>query len=173
MSSSRICARTKCSTIAWFVDRLRQGPDTQTRSQCPTKKKIPSRNETDNREKKIWNGPWRRGRMDVVIEYLHRRSHRITVATSACIGGCVSWSPATLQKALESSKIVRCSQAIPPSRLFPELIESSLGGVGERLKPPVLKTGAHTVGRGFESRPLRHGRFTAPAPCTRASTDPL
>ena len=24
------------------------------------------------------------------------------------------------------------------------------------MKPPVLKTGAHTVGRGFESRPLRH-----------------
>jgi hypothetical protein len=30
------------------------------------------------------------------------------------------------------------------------------GGVGERLKPPVLKTGVHTVDRGFESRPLRH-----------------
>ena len=24
------------------------------------------------------------------------------------------------------------------------------------MKPPVLKTGTHTVGRGFESRPLRH-----------------
>ena len=31
-----------------------------------------------------------------------------------------------------------------------------LGGVGERLKPPVLKTGVHFVDREFESRPLRH-----------------
>ena len=29
------------------------------------------------------------------------------------------------------------------------------GGVGERLKPPVLKTGVHFVDREFESRPLR------------------
>ncbi len=29
------------------------------------------------------------------------------------------------------------------------------GGVGERLKPPVLKTGVHSVDREFESRPLR------------------
>ena len=27
--------------------------------------------------------------------------------------------------------------------------------MGERLKPPVLKTGVHFVDRGFESRPLR------------------
>jgi hypothetical protein len=27
--------------------------------------------------------------------------------------------------------------------------------VGERLKPPVLKTGVHFVDREFESRPLR------------------
>ena len=31
-----------------------------------------------------------------------------------------------------------------------------IGGVGERLKPPVLKTGVHFVDREFESRPLRH-----------------
>jgi hypothetical protein len=36
------------------------------------------------------------------------------------------------------------------------MLDFTYGGVGERLKPPVLKTGAHTVGRGFESRPLRH-----------------
>jgi hypothetical protein len=30
-----------------------------------------------------------------------------------------------------------------------------IGGVGERLKPPVLKTGVHFVDREFESRPLR------------------
>ncbi len=30
-----------------------------------------------------------------------------------------------------------------------------LGGVGERFNPPVLKTGAHFVGREFKSRPLR------------------
>jgi hypothetical protein len=29
------------------------------------------------------------------------------------------------------------------------------GGVGERFNPPVLKTGAHFVGREFKSRPLR------------------
>ena len=29
------------------------------------------------------------------------------------------------------------------------------GGVGEWLKPPVLKTGVHFVDREFESRPLR------------------
>jgi hypothetical protein len=29
------------------------------------------------------------------------------------------------------------------------------GGVGERFKPPVLKTGVHLVDREFESRPLR------------------
>ena len=33
----------------------------------------------------------------------------------------------------------------------------SWGGVGERLKPPVLKTGVHFVHREFESRPLRQG----------------
>jgi hypothetical protein len=30
--------------------------------------------------------------------------------------------------------------------------------VGERLKPPVLKTGVHFVDREFESRPLRQFR---------------
>ena len=36
-----------------------------------------------------------------------------------------------------------------------EVIEIIVGGVGERLKPPVLKTGVHSVDREFESRPLR------------------
>src|SRR5687768_13947873 len=36
-----------------------------------------------------------------------------------------------------------------------QLAEISIGGVGERLKPPVLKTGVHFVDREFESRPLR------------------
>ena len=35
------------------------------------------------------------------------------------------------------------------------------GGVGEWLKPPVLKTGVHFVDREFESRPLRQPLFTA------------
>ncbi len=30
------------------------------------------------------------------------------------------------------------------------------GGVAERFKAPVLKTGVHFVDREFESRPLRH-----------------
>ena len=34
-----------------------------------------------------------------------------------------------------------------------------IGGVGERLKPPVLKTGVHFVDREFESRPLRHRSY--------------
>jgi hypothetical protein len=33
--------------------------------------------------------------------------------------------------------------------------------VGERLKPPVLKTGVHFVDREFESRPLRQS-FCSP-----------
>ncbi len=36
------------------------------------------------------------------------------------------------------------------------------GGVGERLKPPVLKTGVHFVDREFESRPLRQPLFRDP-----------
>ena len=32
----------------------------------------------------------------------------------------------------------------------------SEGGVAERFKAPVLKTGVHSVDREFESRPLRH-----------------
>ena len=44
------------------------------------------------------------------------------------------------------------------------IIEMIPGGVGERLKPPVLKTGVHFVDREFESRPLRQsrGRFAGP-----------
>jgi hypothetical protein len=43
-----------------------------------------------------------------------------------------------------------------------QVAENIIGGVGERLKPPVLKTGVHFVDREFESRPLRQtkGLFT-------------
>jgi hypothetical protein len=47
-------------------------------------------------------------------------------------------------------------QESPVNKLPRTLPEIIFGGVGERLKPPVLKTGVHTVDRGFESRPLRH-----------------
>ena len=40
-----------------------------------------------------------------------------------------------------------------------KLGEKITGGVGERLKPPVLKTGVHFVDREFESRPLRQNHF--------------
>jgi hypothetical protein len=53
----------------------------------------------------------------------------------------------------------KCSQDVHDNNLTSKAVsiaEILTGGVGERLKPPVLKTGAHTVGRGFESRPLRH-----------------
>jgi hypothetical protein len=40
--------------------------------------------------------------------------------------------------------------------------------VGERLKPPVLKTGVHYVHRGFESRPLRQIPFRTGAPTLQA-----
>lgn len=54
-----------------------------------------------------------------------------------------------------------CSRSVPKENPADAAFTASsrfyfIGGVGERLKPPVLKTGAHTVGRGFESRPLRH-----------------
>ncbi len=42
-----------------------------------------------------------------------------------------------------------------------QVLEIIAGGVGERLKPPVLKTGVHFVDREFESRPLRQPRFSA------------
>ena len=49
-----------------------------------------------------------------------------------------------------------CSQGIPSqSRKRCNCLISFIGGVGERLKPPVLKTGVHFVDREFESRPLR------------------
>ena len=41
---------------------------------------------------------------------------------------------------------------------FASVTEMIIGGVGERLKPPVLKTGVHFVDREFESRPLRQFR---------------
>jgi hypothetical protein len=43
----------------------------------------------------------------------------------------------------------------------PKSLILQLGGVGEWLKPPVLKTGVHFVDREFESRPLRQPLFTA------------
>ena len=39
---------------------------------------------------------------------------------------------------------------------YRKVINLVIGGVGERFNPPVLKTGAHFVGREFKSRPLRH-----------------
>ena len=41
-------------------------------------------------------------------------------------------------------------------RLYRPAKSKHLGGVGEWLKPTVLKTGVHFVDREFESRPLRH-----------------
>ncbi len=38
---------------------------------------------------------------------------------------------------------------------LPFTIYCILGGVAERFKAPVLKTGVHFVDREFESRPLR------------------
>ena len=47
----------------------------------------------------------------------------------------------------------------PPSSIFDsysvELLAILSGGVAERFKAPVLKTGVHFVDREFESRPLR------------------
>jgi hypothetical protein len=52
------------------------------------------------------------------------------------------------------SKVISVSYSNALS-LFPLLFR---GGVGERLKPPVLKTGVHFVDREFESRPLRQSK---------------
>jgi hypothetical protein len=76
-----------------------------------------------------------------------------SAAHEACDGQrYVDLSLATLQKRSEfvPMALLRISR-----QKALQVVGVSPGGVGERLKPPVLKTGAHTVGRGFESRPLR------------------
>lgn len=47
------------------------------------------------------------------------------------------------------------TQSRPPNQYTPQVVDFYSGGVGEWLKPPVLKTGVHFVDREFESRPLR------------------
>ena len=49
-----------------------------------------------------------------------------------------------------------CNTDFPAKDTGSSIREIIIGGVGERLKPPVLKTGVHFVDREFESRPLRH-----------------
>jgi hypothetical protein len=62
-----------------------------------------------------------------------------------------------IAKAFETVQNSIRSQSTSRKRTSASVIDSIPGGVGERLKPPVLKTGVHLVHREFESRPLRQG----------------
>lgn len=42
-----------------------------------------------------------------------------------------------------------------------QVVDFTYGGVAERFKAPVLKTGVHFVDREFESRPLRQSNSRA------------
>ena len=48
---------------------------------------------------------------------------------------------------------------LPLERLLFTINSRAAGGVAERFKAPVLKTGVHFVDREFESRPLRQLRY--------------
>jgi hypothetical protein len=75
----------------------------------------------------------------------------------ACVNAMWISSRETLQRYSVSAKIVFSQfHGVPARQSSSVIAEFIFGGVGERLKPPVLKTGVHFVDRGFESRPLRH-----------------